>query len=211
MSVATSFHVFSKGGLILYSNGKLEGAALNRLVTEHLLEERADHEVVIGSYAMRWKVDNHNELVFVVASPAVLQLRHTEDLLERLFRRCSKEIGKNVEQTYNFDALFAASLQKAERKAESAKETRSFDEAASKENKSVAAVAAVEQGERKQKKKKRRKFFFLLLLFRIKRPSDLCCRAAEEVAAKRRLWRRERRCRKKRSSVDCSKNEEAEK
>lgn len=47
MSVATSFHVFSKGGLMLYSSAKLEGSALNRLVAEHLLEERAGTSVFL--------------------------------------------------------------------------------------------------------------------------------------------------------------------
>lgn len=63
-----------------------------------------------------------------VASPSVLRLNYTDTLLDRLVRRCSKEIGKNVQQTYTFDLLFQSALQKAERKAEAAKETRPFEE-----------------------------------------------------------------------------------
>ncbi len=71
MSGAVSFHVFSKGGFVLYSSGKVEGSSnsnvLSRLVCEHLLEERASPEFVCGSHVLRWHTDNQTELVFVVS------------------------------------------------------------------------------------------------------------------------------------------------
>jgi signal recognition particle receptor subunit alpha len=125
---ALSFHVFSRGGLTLFSNGKLENNALNRLVCEHLLEERPSPDFVAGPYSLKWRMDNQAELVYVVATPTVLGLKHTDDLLDRLYRHCSAIVGKNVEASYDFEADFQKLSRKAERKAETAKEARSFDE-----------------------------------------------------------------------------------
>ncbi len=136
---ALSFHLFSKGGLTLFSNARLEGNPLNRLVAEHLLEERPSSEFVAGAYTLKWKLDNHAELVYVVASPTVLGLKHTDDLLDRLYRHCSAVVGKNVDAPYDFETDFQQLVQKAERKAESAKEARSFEEARS----AASAAAAV--------------------------------------------------------------------
>jgi hypothetical protein len=68
-----TLNVFSKGGYVLYSNGKVEGNALNRLVSEHLLEARPLPEFVTGGQTIRWKSDNDRDVIYAVGKDALFR------------------------------------------------------------------------------------------------------------------------------------------
>lgn len=89
------------GGLVLFSSssGKpLEGDPVNRLVAEHLVEERASvTEFVSGPYTLRWRLDNQRDIVYVAVTRTVLNITYASALLDGVAKRFAKVATPNAE------------------------------------------------------------------------------------------------------------------
>jgi len=125
------FSIFSKGGILLWCFKDLNllpkeweafTPTVNNLIKSVLLQERAtvDRYWESGQLALKYKLDNEFELVFVVAYQKMLPLSYLDKLLDEIqkrFRDMFEEnliAGNYIEDYSSFDTAFKETLKKVE-------------------------------------------------------------------------------------------------
>jgi len=125
------FSIFSKGGILLWCFKDLNllpkeweafTPTVNNLIKSVLLQERAtvDRYWESGQLALKYKLDNEFELVFVVAYQKMLPLSYLDKLLDEIqkkFRDMFEEnlvAGNFIEDYSDFDNIFKKTLKEVE-------------------------------------------------------------------------------------------------
>merc|ERR1712156_1368960 len=155
------FSIFSKGGILLFC---FKGMGLdekdwesfvrtvNSLNKTVFLQEKSDRKNVFesGSLALRYKLDNEFELVFVVGYQKMLPLTYLDKLLDEIQLRFRDKYAQDLKEsdlfgnsTFNdFDREFKTTLDLVEKKSkevQASKEMRSFEQS-EKSTKTVASM-----------------------------------------------------------------------
>lgn len=171
------FSIFSKGGILLWC---FKGAGLlpkeweaftptiNELIKSVLLQERAVKKNYweSGQLALRYKMDNEFELVFVLAYQKMLSLHYLDKLLDEIqlrFRDMFKEklqAGNFLEDFSGFSTEFTRTLKLVEEEAKLEKlaqqKPKKFEESA-KSQKSIKSMIVSDKNESKSDSKKESK------------------------------------------------------
>jgi len=166
------FSIFSKGGILLWC---FKGAgllpkeweaftpAINELIKSVLLQERAVKKNYWenGQLALRYKMDNEFELVFVIAYQKMLSLHYLDKLLDEIQLRFrdmfqdSLQAGKFLEDFSGFSPEFARTLRLVEEESKIEKlalqKPRKFEES-EKSQKSIKSMIVSDKNEVKSKK-----------------------------------------------------------
>lgn len=145
------FTIFSKGGIVLWCfQGTCQSFTLpvNELIKSVILQERGgNNSFTHGSLALKFKLDNEFELVFVVAYQKILQLSYIDKLLSEIqlaFRNKYKdELEKGEMRNFEFQEHFNAILKQLEtsnkKESQAPKKMRTFEES-KKSQKTVASL-----------------------------------------------------------------------
>jgi len=177
------FSIFSKGGILLwcFKDTMLSAAewetftpTINELIKCVLLQERAGRanywEKPGGQLALKYKLDNEFELVFVLGYQKMLALAYLDKLLDEIQLRFrdmfldSLKAGDVFRDFSGFEAEFPKILKYVEKESEvekiAAQKPRSFDES-KKSEKSIASMIVKnkegEQGQGGSKKEQKKK------------------------------------------------------
>jgi len=166
------FSIFSKGGILLWC---FKGAGLlpkeweaftptiNELIKSVLLQERAVKKNYweSGQLALRYKMDNEFELVFVIAYQKMLNLHYLDKLLDEIQLRFrdmfqdNLQAGKFLEDFSGFGPEFARTLRLVEEESRIEKlaqqKPRKFEES-EKSQKSIKSMIVSDKNEAKPKK-----------------------------------------------------------
>jgi len=166
------FSIFSKGGILLWC---FKGAGLlpkeweaftptiNELIKSVLLQERAVKKNYweSGQLALRYKMDNEFELVFVIAYQKMLNLHYLDKLLDEIqlrFRDMFQDnlkAGKFLEDFSGFGPEFTRTLRLVEEESRIEKlaqqKPRKFEES-EKSQKSIKSMIVSDKNEVKSKK-----------------------------------------------------------
>jgi len=166
------FSIFSKGGILLWC---FKGAGLlpkeweaftptiNELIKSVLLQERAVKKNYWenGQLALRYKMDNEFELVFVIAYQKMLNLHYLDKLLDEIqlrFRDMFQDnlkAGKFLEDFSGFGPEFSRTLRLVEEESRIEKlaqqKPRKFEES-EKSQKSIKSMIVSDKNETKPKK-----------------------------------------------------------
>jgi len=166
------FSIFSKGGILLWC---FKGAGLlpkeweaftptiNELIKSVLLQERAVKKNYweSGQLALRYKMDNEFELVFVIAYQKMLNLHYLDKLLDEIQLRFrdmfqdNLQAGKFLEDFSGFGPEFARTLRLVEEESRIEKlaqqKPRKFEES-EKSQKSIKSMIVSDKNEVKPKK-----------------------------------------------------------
>jgi len=166
------FSIFSKGGILLWC---FKGAGLlpkeweaftptiNELIKSVLLQERAVKKNYweSGQLALRYKMDNEFELVFVIAYQKMLNLHYLDKLLDEIqlrFRDMFQDnlkAGKFLEDFSGFKPEFERTLRLVEEESRIEKlaqqKPRKFEES-EKSQKSIKSMIVSDKNEAKPKK-----------------------------------------------------------
>jgi len=170
------FSIFSKGGILLWC---FKGAGLlpkeweaftptiNELIKSVLLQERAVKKNYweSGQLALRYRMDNEFELVFVIAYQKMLPLLYLDKLLDEIqlrFRDMFQEnlkAGKFFEDYSGFDPEFARTLRLVEEESRMEKLTqhkpRKFEQS-EKSQKSIKSMIVTDKNETKNENKSKK-------------------------------------------------------
>jgi len=170
------FSIFSKGGILLWC---FKGAGLlpkeweaftptiNELIKSVLLQERAVKKNYweSGQLALRYKMDNEFELVFVLAYQKMLNLHYLDKLLDEIqlrFRDMFKDnlkAGNFLEDFSNFGPEFTRALKLVEEEAKLEKlaqqKPRKFEES-EKSQKSIKSMIITDKNESKLETKSKK-------------------------------------------------------
>jgi len=155
------FSIFSKGGILLFC---FKGMGLdekdwesfvrtvNSLNKTVFLQEKSDRKNVFesGSLALRYKLDNEFELVFVVGYQKMLPLTYLDKLLDEIQLRFRDKYAQDLKEsdlfgnsTFNdFDREFKTTLDLVEKKSkeiQASKQMKTFEES-EKSTKTVASM-----------------------------------------------------------------------
>lgn len=155
------FSIFSKGGILLFC---FKGMGLdekdwesfvrtvNSLNKTVFLQEKSDRKNVFesGSLALRYKLDNEFELVFVVGYQKMLPLTYLDKLLDEIQLRFRDKYAQDLKEsdlfgnsTFNdFDREFKTALDLVEKKSkeiQASKQMKTFEES-EKSTKTVASM-----------------------------------------------------------------------
>jgi signal recognition particle receptor subunit alpha len=166
------FSIFSKGGILLWC---FKGAGLlpkeweaftptiNELIKSVLLQERAVKKNYweSGQLALRYKMDNEFELVFVIAYQKMLNLHYLDKLLDEIQLRFrdmfqdNLQSGKFLEDFSGFGPEFTRTLRLVEEESRIEKlaqqKPRKFEES-EKSQKSIKSMIVSDKNEAKPKK-----------------------------------------------------------
>jgi len=170
------FSIFSKGGILLWC---FKGAGLlpkeweaftptiNELIKSVLLQERAVKKNYweSGQLALRYKMDNEFELVFVIAYQKMLNLHYLDKLLDEIqlrFRDMFQDnlkAGKFLEDFSGFGPEFTRTLRLVEEESRIEKmaqqKPRKFEES-EKSQKSIKSMIVSDKNEAKPKKEQKK-------------------------------------------------------
>lgn len=170
------FSIFSKGGILLWC---FKGAGLlpkeweaftptiNELIKSVLLQERAVKKNYweSGQLALRYKMDNEFELVFVIAYQKMLNLHYLDKLLDEIqlrFRDMFQDnlkAGKFLEDFSGFGPEFTRTLRFVEEESRIEKmaqqKPRKFEES-EKSQKSIKSMIVSDKNEAKPKKEQKK-------------------------------------------------------
>jgi len=168
------FSIFSKGGILLWC---FKGAGLlpkeweaftptvNELIKSVLLQERAVKKNYweCGQLALKYRMDNEFELVFVIAYQKMLPLLYLDKLLDEIQLRFrdmfqdNLQSGKFLADFSGFSPEFAKTLRLVEEEAKleklSAKKPKTFEES-EKSQKSIKSMIVNPETDNKSKPKK---------------------------------------------------------
>ena len=145
------FTIFSKGGIVLWCfQGTCQSFTLpvNELIKSVILQERGGgNSFTHGSLALKYKLDNEFELVFVVAYQNKLQLSYVDKLLTDIqlaFRdKYKDELEKGEMRNFAFQENFMSILKELENSAKleskAPKKMRTFEES-KKSQKTIASM-----------------------------------------------------------------------
>lgn len=93
------FTIFTKRGIVLFSYPqftKLEGAPVDRLIKDVLLEERSgENSYSLDNYALKWTFVNEFDLIFVAVYQKIFSLLYIDELLE-LVKQSFTELFKGL-------------------------------------------------------------------------------------------------------------------
>lgn len=158
------FTIFSKGGIVLWcfqGTGQSLTSSVNALISNVILQERGGLESFTHeALALKYRLDNEFELVFVVAYQKFLQLSYVDKFLNDIqleFRDRYKDDlqnGKICRNFSDFTETYELMLKKAEESSKLAAKTdkrmRTFDES-EKSRKTVASMIERKKGEETKK------------------------------------------------------------
>lgn len=128
-----AFYIISKGGLCVWSYINTLGKEypINQLITNVLLQEKAEPSYEYDNYTLRWTFANHLDLIFIVVSLKYLNITYGEELLnltkQKFVELIEKEkIDEKKMEIYDFDDKFKPDfknfLRACEERVETAKE-----------------------------------------------------------------------------------------
>jgi len=157
------FSIFSKGGILLWcfkgigldeKDWAAFTPAVNAFIKTVLLQEKTDKKSVYenGSLALKYKLDNEFELVFVVGYQKMLPLLYLDKLLDEIQLRFRDRFGEDLTEknfygadTFaNFSEEFRATLSLVEKRSKEAAEAKKSEmrdwNQSSKSQKTVASM-----------------------------------------------------------------------
>jgi len=157
------FSIFSKGGILLWcfkgigldeKDWAAFTPAVNAFIKTVLLQEKTDKKSVYenGSLALKYKLDNEFELVFVVGYQKMLPLLYLDKLLDEIQLRFRDRFGEDLTEknfygadTFaNFSEEFRATLSLVEKRSKEAAEAKKSEmrdwKMSSKSQKTVASM-----------------------------------------------------------------------
>merc|ERR1711884_906422 len=160
---ARLFSIFSKGGILLWcfrgigldeKDWAAFTPAVNAFIKTVLLQEKTDKKGVYenGSLALKYKLDNEFELVFVVGYQKMLPLLYLDKLLDEIQLRIRDRFGEDLTEknfygadTFaNFSEEFRATLSLVEKRSKEAAEAKKSEmrdwKMSSKSQKTVASM-----------------------------------------------------------------------
>merc|ERR1711884_224281 len=160
---ARLFSIFSKGGILLWcfrgigldeKDWAAFTPAVNAFIKTVLLQEKTDKKGVYenGSLALKYKLDNEFELVFVVGYQKMLPLLYLDKLLDEIQLRFRDRFGDDLTEknfygadTFaNFSEEFRATLSLVEKRSKEAAEAKKSEmrdwKMSSKSQKTVASM-----------------------------------------------------------------------
>ncbi|MFH4984385.1 hypothetical protein AB6A40_011094 [Gnathostoma spinigerum] len=93
------FTIFGKGGLVLWcfqEGGQLFSDSINEFIKEVLMQERGNCSIFKHSdVAIKYKLDNEFDLVFLIVYQSAIQLSYGDQLLSDVQKRF-RDMYKNV-------------------------------------------------------------------------------------------------------------------
>merc|ERR1712029_588563 len=157
------FTIFSKGGILLWcfkgigiedKDWELFNPAINSFIKTVLLQEKTNKKSIYenGSLALKYKLDNEFELVFVVGYQKMLPLLYLDKLLDEIQLRFRDRFGEDLTEknfygadTFaNFSEEFRATLSLVEKRSKEAAEAKKSEmrdwTMSSKSQKTVASM-----------------------------------------------------------------------
>jgi len=166
------FTIFSKGGIVLWyfqSTSQVFTPSVNALIKSIVLQERGADHFTHDSLALKYKLDNEFELVFVVAYQKILQLSYVDKFLSTVqqeFRDKYKNdlqqgtISRSFDFEVNFDNILRNAENESKQEAKEKKQMKTFQQ--SEKSKKTVTGSGLLQNENtriveEEKKKKEKK------------------------------------------------------
>jgi len=190
------FSIFSKGGILLwcFKDTMLSAAewetftpTINELIKCVLLQERAGRanywEKPGGQLALKYKLDNEFDLVFVLGYQKMLALAYLDKLLDEIQLRFrdmfldSLKAGDVFRDFSGFEADFPKILKYVEKESEvekiAAQKPRSFDESKKSEKSIASMIVKNKEGEQQGGSKKEQKKKTVKIAERAEEPQEV--------------------------------------